>query len=169
MQIIHCSTDRITDYNDDKGVKIGYHDPDRNANVRGGARMDDCRSANHKGDASTRALTINLGSKKDKNGKDTKETKPDTIQLCPWYLTQLAGPPPTYDTPDELVKKAADVKAKGLLGKLNAKLNGEIATPIDSLAGFEHVLLHEVRGLLCVLGLLLMGVDDAFCYCGIFG
>lgn len=110
--------------------------------------MDDCKSDNRNGDASTRALTINIGMKKDKNGKDTTETIPDTIQLCPWYLKQLAGPPPRYDLPDELVKKAADVKSKGLLGKLTAKLNNEVATPIDSLAGFAHVLLHEVRGLL---------------------
>ncbi|RDL35222.1 uncharacterized protein BP5553_07153 [Venustampulla echinocandica] len=146
--ILYCSTDRITDYigrdPENKGKKIGYEDPDRNARVKGGALMDDCRSENHNGDASTRALTINLGSKKDKDGKDQRERIADTIQLCPWYLRKLAGPPPSYDTPDELVKKAADVKAKNLLAKFNAKLNHETATPIDSLAGFEHVLLHEM-------------------------
>lgn len=64
--------------------------------------------------------------------------------MCPWFLAQIAAPPTSYSLTPELVKKAADVKAKSLLGKLNAKYDGDFASPVDSLGGFEHVLLHEV-------------------------
>ncbi|KAH7403779.1 hypothetical protein BKA64DRAFT_460635 [Cadophora sp. MPI-SDFR-AT-0126] len=141
--IIYCTTDRITDTKDKKGVRDGYRDPDRKNDVEGFANMDNCRDENHQGDASTRALTINKG-KKTENGKPTREVDPDTIQLCPWFLKQIAGPPPTYEVTDDLVKKAAAMKAKSLLKKFVSKLSNEVATPVDSLAGFEHVLLHEM-------------------------
>lgn len=149
LQLIYCSTDRIIDKFDKNNVNIGYRDPDRDdVFLERDAFMDGCRSDNHETYPLVQALTINYGSKKDWDGNDNQELVPDTIQLCPWWLRQLAGPPPKWGMSDELVKKAADKKAKGLLGKLTAKLNNERATPIDSLATFEHVLLHEVRGLL---------------------
>ncbi|CAG8949101.1 hypothetical protein HYFRA_00002230 [Hymenoscyphus fraxineus] len=126
----------------------GYTDPDRGGidkPVMGTKRMDNCRSEDRASfEASTRALTINRGAALFKDGERVPELYPDTIQLCPWSLKKIAGPPPKYDTPDELVKQAADKKSKGILGRFIAKRNGETATPIDSLFGLEQVLLHEL-------------------------
>jgi hypothetical protein len=111
--------------------------------------MDDCCSDNRNNDASMRALTIKIGFET-KDDKLTREVMPDTIQLFPWYLKQFLGPPTKYDMPlpAELIQKAADMKARVVVGKLTSKLTGDVATPIDSLAGFAHVLFHEVRVLL---------------------
>ncbi|CAG8980646.1 hypothetical protein HYALB_00012727 [Hymenoscyphus albidus] len=148
LDMIYCSTDRIGEYVDPITKDRGYTDPDRGGidkPIIGTNRMDNCRSEDRaSSEASTRALTINRGVALFKDGKRVPELYPDTIQLCPWYLKKIAGPPPKYNTPDELVKQAADKKSKGLLGKFIAKRNGENATPIDSLFGLEQVLLHEL-------------------------
>lgn len=112
--------------------------------------MDSCRGISQ-GDTMTRALMINLGKAKNDKGEDNVEIMADTLQLCEGYLAQLglSG----FAMTDDLIKRAADVKAKGLVGKFIAKLTGgETAAPIDSTFDFASVLLHEVSGLLCVPG-----------------
>jgi hypothetical protein len=80
LQKIYRSTNCIIDFLED-GVKVGYTDSDRESNIKS-TLMDKCRDEKHTGDASTRAVT-NKGSLRDKDGRDNKGIKPDTIQLCP--------------------------------------------------------------------------------------